>query len=942
MVTKFRPSLHLALVAAGALLTLAPAERADAKPMHLKSLGEHYGTFLAGRLNQCGTCHLPSTTGKAPESLADLPHNPFGKRLAAVLEELRQAGKATDFSTRLRAVGGQDSDGDGVPNRTEILTGHRPGDPTDRPSPKELAGYGKTMTRFAAYASTYRWRPFQPVRRPAVPKVKNASWVRSPIDAFVAAEHERRGLKPRPPAPKAVLLRRVYLDLIGLSPTPEEQRAFLADSSPSAYEKVVDRLLASPAYGERWGRHWMDVWRYSDWTGYGEQVRDSLPHIWRWRDWIVESLNRDKGYDRMVVEMLAADEAYPTDADALRGTGYLVRNYKLLSREKWMQDVVDHTGQAFLGLTVGCARCHDHMYDPLSQKEYYQLRAIFEPHQVRTDWVPGETDTKKDGLPRAYDAKLDAPTYLYVRGDERQPLKDTPLQPGVPEALGDRLQVEPVELPLWAHVPEKQPHVIRDLRAASTERVLAALKEVEDGGPPEKVAMARLRLEAAEAAQAALDAVLRVESLEDAGQRVSEEWQQAAQDAVVQQRRQAHAEAALNKAVATEALAKLEKANPPAKPDALKKAKDALAVAEKALVAAEKQLKDPGTTAFKPRVTSNFPATSTGRRLAFARWLVNPQNPLTARAAVNHIWLRHFGKGLAPNPADLGRASLPPTHPELLDYLASLFSTPATIPPSQGGRGQRAGEREQFAISNLQLSIVNTSGHFPTGGLGWSMKRLHRLIVTSNTYRMASTPETANLAKDPDNRYLWRMNSLRMDAEIVRDNVLHVAGQLDRMMGGPEIDQHQGLSVKRRSLYFRHAPEKEMVFLSTFDGPNPLECYMRKETIVPQQALALANSELALVQSRLLARDLTKQIGADQQRFIHTAFERILSRLPSPAERSECLQYLTARRSGAGKTVTTAATAPADGSKPSADPAQRAREMLVLVLLNHNDFITIR
>ena len=229
--------------------------------------------------------------------------------------------------------------------------------------------------------------------------------------------------------------------------------------TPAPYEKVVDRLLASPRYGERWGRHWMDVWRYSDWAGWGQQVRDSQPHIWHWRDWIVESLNEDKPYDRMVVEMLAADEDRPDDLDALRATGYLARNFKLLSREKWMQDVVDHTGQAFLGVTIGCARCHDHMYDPILQKDYYQVRAIFEPHQVRIDKVPGVLDTAKDGIPRAYDAQIDAKTLLFVRGDDRYPTGD-PLSPGVPESLGGRFEVKPVSLPLTAIAPDRRKDVI--------------------------------------------------------------------------------------------------------------------------------------------------------------------------------------------------------------------------------------------------------------------------------------------------------------------------------------------------------------------------------------------------------------------------------------------------------------------------------------------------
>ena len=206
------------------------------------------------------------------------------------------------------------------------------------------------------------------------------------------------GLTTRPPASKDVLLRRVYLDLVGLSPTPEEIASFEADMRPDAYERVVDSLLSSSRYGERWGRHWMDVWRYSGWACWADmanQIRDSKPFIWRWRDWIVESLNADKGYDQMLREMLAADELSPGDPDALRATGYLVRNYKLLSREQWMVDLINHTGRGFLGLTLGCAKCHNHMYDPITQEDYYRVRAVFEPHNVRTDRIPGQPDVTK-------------------------------------------------------------------------------------------------------------------------------------------------------------------------------------------------------------------------------------------------------------------------------------------------------------------------------------------------------------------------------------------------------------------------------------------------------------------------------------------------------------------------------------------------------------------
>ena len=265
--------------------------------------------------------------------------------------------------------------------------------------------------------------------------------MRNPIDAFVAAKHERLKLKPLPPAGKEILLRRVFLDLIGLPPTRKELQEFLNDESPQAYEKVVKRLLNSRQYGERWGRHWMDVWRYSDWYGRRQvnDVRNSYPHIWRWRDWIIGSLNADKGYDQMIREMLAADELYPADDSRMPALGFIVRNWFSLNYHTWKQDLVEHTGKAFLGLRLNCAHCHDHKYDPISQEEYFRFRAFFEPLELRHDRVPGGPPLTrylrykpgsggslrpiKAGLARVYDHDLTAKTFMYRTGDPRDRFK---------------------------------------------------------------------------------------------------------------------------------------------------------------------------------------------------------------------------------------------------------------------------------------------------------------------------------------------------------------------------------------------------------------------------------------------------------------------------------------------------------------------------------------
>jgi hypothetical protein len=873
------------------------------RPAHKKALAEFFGPFLAKRLNDCRTCHLPDPSGAAVNAFPQSkPHNSFGARLKAVKKELKKLGKSTDIASRLEFIAEEDSDGDGVPNLIELLSGHFPGDPADKPSSAEIAEAQKTLASFLKFRQSYPWKPFESVKRPPIPSVANASWVRNPVDAFIAAEHEARGLKARPEAGKAILLRRVYLDLIGLPPTPAELHAFLEDTSSDAYEKVVDRLLSSPRYGERWGRHWMDIWRYSDWAGWGEQVRDSQPHIWRWRDWIIESLIQDKGYDQMIVEMLAADEACPENTNALRATGYLVRNFKLLSREKWMQDTVDHTAQAFLGVTLGCARCHDHMFDPILQKEYYQVRAIFEPHKVRIDQLRGQTDIKLDGLARVYDGDLQAKTFLFIRGDDRNPDK-TPLPPGVPDVLGGNItQPESIVLPLTAYSPDKRDFVAGDVLRAGEETIHNARKALAKArreaskailealfdrplqsavrlGGSQKIldafSLTELDVQIAEVKQAALAAAVRAEKLEDAGQKDSEAWKKAATDAADKQKKLAVLEA-------RRTILALRQAHglKPAAADMAKKEADA----EKALLKAETDAKSPATTAYTKRPMKVFPPTSTGRRLAFAHWVANRDNPLTARVAMNHIWLRHFGQAIVPSVFDFGQNGRRPSHPALLDWLAAEFMD-----------------------------------------RNWSMKAIHRLLVTSNTYRMASTSDSANAAIDRDNTYLWRMPTRRMEAEVVRDCLFYAAGDLDLTMGGPDIDQKKGLAVPRRSIYFRHAAEKRMEFLQIFDGPGVTECYQRTESVVPQQALALANSELTIRQARLLAHSLTGKTGDDSAAFVREAFEQILSRPPTEEEVSECLAFLN-RRAGVGRPTR----------------VSDRRSGLVHVLLNHNDFVTIR
>ena len=751
---------------------------------------------------------------------------------------------------------------------------------------------------------------FRPPRRPEAPAAAAPGGSSNPIDAFLAAARAEAGLVARPEAPRHVLVRRLYIDLIGLPPQPEELAAHLADTSPGWYESLVDALLADPRHGERWARHWMDVWRYSDLWGLGDEHRNSQRHMWHFRDWIVESLNADVGYDEMVRSMLAADELYPDDLGTLRATGFLARNWFSFNRTPWLDQTVEHVGKGLLGLTVNCAKCHAHKYDPISQEDYYRLRAFFEPIQTRLDVVPGEPDLRKDGIPRVFDAALDAPTYRFIRGDDTRPDTSKTISPGVPDVLAFRdLVITPVALPTTAFRPERRPWV-GDAHLAPVRRQAAEARARQEREPTpaneQSVAVAAAallavekRVEAARAAWAA----------EDAGARADDDPLRVA--AVAAARAAAGAEKDVAVARAWAAAAGV--ADKLAKATAAKKDVAGLVAIEKELAKAregvEKAVKaaaDPGTafpplvgaawtpTRFRESRTDDppvaFPASSTGRRTALAAWITDPRNPLAARVAVNHVWMRHLGRPLVATVFDFGRRGAAPTHPDLLDWLASEFV-----------------ER------------------------GWSMKHLHRLICTSTAYRMDSSTRDAGggLAADPDNRLLWRREPIRLEAQVVRDAILSLSGTLDATMGGPPVPADAQAASRRRSLYFWHSEVSRNRFLTTFDDATPKECYERERSIVPQQALALSNAALVHDAAARIAAQAQAAAGegSTDDAFLDRAFATVLQRPPSAEERAACAEALARWR--------------ALGQRP-AGAVDPARVHAVWALLNHNDFVTLR
>ena len=672
-----------------------------------------------------------------------------------------------------------------------------------------------------------------------------------PVDHFLELEWKKQGLKPAAPADGATLLRRLALDLAGLPPAPSEAESFRSGD----YALRADAILASPQYGERWGRHLLDIWRYSDWYGYGAELRNSQKHIWNWRDWVVESLAANKPYDAMIREMLAGDELAPTDPKVLRATGYLARSYYKFNRNVWLDDVVEHTGKAFLGITLNCCRCHDHMYDPLAQEEYYRFRAIFEPHRVRLDPAPGEADPEKRGLARVFDDDANTPTFLFERGDDKRPAKDKPLSPGVPSAIGPK-GFAPVDVKFDPEV--SHPTLRIGVRKELLDRAAKLVTQAQEKKSEPRMRAAIVNVQALKAKLAAEKSRYSAPKLADSAERIR------------------HAVALHLEAIVLEAEAELIEAQDALSTSDTAPQKDAkiktVTAASHRVDAARQAIEKP--PADYPPLMPAQPERSTGRRTALAGWIASKENPLTARVFVNHVWLRHFGQPLVPTVFDFGKNGRPPSHPELLDWLAV-----------------------EFMESN------------------WDIRKLHRLIVTSRAYRMNSSmtgPDAeANRKIDPDNLLLWKMNPRPLEAEAIRDSLLAVSGLLDPTTGGPELEFDDEAPKLRRSMYYRHTPEKVMPFLMAFDAAGPTECYRRATTVVPQQALALANSRLSTRAAEAVAKSST---GQEPGEVVAAVYAKILGRRPSDAEAKLCLEFLK-----------------------SNSPAALAQ-----VLFNHADFSTIR
>ena len=733
--------------------------------------------------NNCYECHGPKAKGGLRLDLRDAATR------GGVTGNTIVAGKSADsvIIHRLKGDGGEDR----MPLRKAPLTDEQIA--TVAAWIDQGAQWPDSAAVNGPAEAPRHWSFVKPVRA-AEPAVKDPAWVRNPIDRFILARLEKEGIKPSPEAPRETLLRRVSLDLTGLPPTPAEMDAFLADVSPDAYEKQVDRLLASPAYGERWGRHWLDAARYADSNGYSH---DNPRSIWKYRDWVIAAFNRDMPFDQFTAEQLAGDLLPDATLDQKIATGFH-RNTQINTeggidaeqfRVESVIDRVNTTATVWLGLTVACAQCHNHKFDPVAQKEYYRFFAFFN------------------------------------NCDEPEMRLGTPED----EARGRRIDQLEAELQPFASNPDDE--AIKAKRAE-----LARLRKQEKG---------------------------------------------VVTTLVIEEHRGTPRE--------THVFTKGDFTRP------------GVPVT-------------PGVPSVLPAMHAEHPT-----RLDLARWLTSEENPLTARVTMNRVWQQYFGRGIVETENDFGTQGAPPTHPELLDWLATEF--------------------------------INHK---------WSLKAMHRLIVTSAAYRQSSSarPELASI--DPTNKLLARQSRVRLESEIVRDVALAASGLLSKKIGGPSVfpPQPEGVTsvgqVKhdwkvstgedryRRGMYTFTFRNSLHPLLASFDAPDATTaCTRRLRSNTPLQALTLLNDEAFVEFAQALAARVLKEGPHDDAARLDYAFRLCTGREPSDGERKTLATLL-------GRQVESLASAPDEakaiaGKKcpPDAEPPRFAAWVIVSrVLLNLDETIT--
>ncbi len=705
------------------------------------------------------------------------------------------------------------------------------------------------------------WSFQKPVKAP-LPQVAHSDQVVTPIDAFVLAKLEEKGWNLQPEADRRTLIRRAYFDLLGLPPTPEEVKAFVDDPSPDAYRDLIDRLLSSPHYGERWGRHWLDVAGYSDSVGdAGDAFR---PVSYKYRNYVIEAFNKNKPYDRFVVEQLAGDQLVnweprtrpkPDQLEALTATGFtrltadITDNQSIYQVDKWfdaLQKSTETSMKAFLGLTIGCARCHDHKFDPILQEDYYKLTASFHAAYDTSNWLP--TNLRNEPWPIRY--ILDMPQ------QDREAWIQQTMDKKKRGVSGNRRYFD---------------RTLRMVRKQIEDGV--ALNSVTDYFGDDLIAADKFTHEQVQA--------LYAENQELRDEQLFEIFPQ------------------LGKEAAEIARAKADEVEPNfvwALWDMAKEASPTYLLLRGNYLTPGPEV-EPGilTVLDNPDHPFVFPDPAehpdwhhTGRRLTLAKWLTQPDHPLTSRVFVNRMWQFHFGEGIVTSPDDFGTMGARPTHPELLDWLAVDFV--------EGG---------------------------------WDIKRMHRQIMLSAVYRQSSTEEADKIAADPSNKLLWRKTPLRLDAEALRDSMLAVSGLLNKTMFGefdPIKEARDGQYLpdeeegprNRRSVYLAQSRTRPVGFLHAFDMPTMTQDSVSKRfrSTRPSQALVLLNNPLVRTASTALADRVLEEKRGEIDSALDRAFELAYSRKANPQELAAARELLA-----------------------SSDDQKQALRLFVQAMLGANDFI---
>ncbi len=768
------------------------------------------------------------------------------------------------------------------------------------PDPRETTAVARAATGMSIQAGRQFWS-FRPLSRPPIPAPRRQARVQTPIDAFVLARLEKAGLQPAPRADRRTWIRRVTLDLIGLPPTPADVEAFLTDQSENAFERVVERLLGSPQYGERWGRHWLDVARYADSNGLDENL--AFGNAWRYRDYVVASFNADKPFDQFLIEQLAGDLLPQASEQTRTATGFLALGAKVLAepdREKLVMDTVDEqldaTGKAFLGMTLGCVRCHDHKFDPIKQDDYYALAAIFKStrtfaeskqgaikHWYEHSFASDEQRKELESVEAEIKAKQSAATEFKnkamaalrteaVKNAAKYLAAAAQFAPSA--TLGE---VRAIAAPIGLH-PRILHHCRLHLEYNSDTPLVAKWKQLAAQRSPAEIQEYFERL--IHTAQLTGDPDEKGTTElpprpEQAKTLLTNTRAELANKSgllsVPPQPEYALDDRALREYYRLLEEARLLESDAPDEPGAMGVSDGSVLVSLPVHIrGSHRNLGDAVERGFPEVMRTSatqpvWPADQSGR-LELARWMASSQHPLTARVYVNRVWNWHFGKGIVASTENFGQLGERPTHPELLDWLARYF------------------------IES-----------------GWSTKKLHRLILASSAYQMASVVEEAGEAPavDPENRLLWKFRLQRLEAEQIRDAMLAIAGRLDTRIGGKTVPlrnrqfvfnhtsvDHTKYDSLRRAIYLPIIRNNLYTLFEQFDFPDPTTpTGSRNATVVAPQALLMMNDELVMDSASALASHVMGRFSQDDLR-VDYAYNLAFARPPTDAEADRALRFL--------------------------------------------------